>query len=81
MSRVADNPVKILDGVTVDIEGQEVKVDGPKGSLSMTVNASVDLKVEEGLVVFVPNSNDRKSEAMAGTTRAVSYTHLRAHET
>ena len=30
MSRVADNPVKILDGVTVDIEGQEVKVDGPK---------------------------------------------------
>ena len=71
MSRVADNPVKIVDGVTVDIEGQEVKVGGPKGSLSMTVNASVDLKVEEGLVVFVPNSNDRKSEAMAGTTRAL----------
>ena len=71
MSRVADNPVKIIDGVTVDIEGQEVKVDGPKGSLSMTVNALVDLKVEEGLVVFVPNGNDRKSEAMAGTTRAL----------
>ena len=71
MSRVADNPVKIVDGVTVDIEGQEVKVDGPKGSLSMTVNVSVDLKVEEGLVVFVPNGNDRKSEAMAGTTRAL----------
>ncbi len=71
MSRVADNPVKIVDGVTVDIEGQEVKVDGPKGSLSMTVNALVDLKVEEGLVVFAPNGNDRKSEAMAGTTRAL----------
>ena len=71
MSRVADNPVKIVDGVTVDIEGQEVKVDGPKGSLTMTVNALVDLKVEEGLVVFVPNGNDRKSEAMAGTTRAL----------
>ena len=71
MSRVADNPVKIVDGVTVDIEGQEVKVKGPKGSLSMTINALVDLKVEEGLVVFVPNGNDRKSEAMAGTTRAL----------
>ena len=71
MSRVADNPVKIVDGVTVDIEGQEVKVGGPKGSLSMTVNALVGLKVEEGLVVFVPNGNDRKSEAMAGTTRAL----------
>ena len=71
MSRVADNPVKIVDGVTVDIEGQEVKVNGPKGSLSMTVNALVDLKVEEGLVVFFPNGNDRKSEAMAGTTRAL----------
>jgi len=71
MSRVADNPVKIVDGVTVDIEGQEVRVNGPKGSLSMTVNALVDLKVEEGLVVFVPNGNGRKSEAMAGTTRAL----------
>ena len=71
MSRVADNPVKIVDGVTVDIEGQEVKVDGPKGSLSMVVSALVDLKVEEGLVMFVPNGNDRKSEAMAGTTRAL----------
>ena len=71
MSRVADNPVKIEDGVTVVMEGQEVKVDGPKGSLSMIVNALVDLKVEEGLVVFVPNGNDRKSEAMAGTTRAL----------
>ncbi len=71
MSRVADNPVKIIDGVAVHIEGQVVKVDGPKGSLSMTVNALVDLKVEEGLVVFVPNGNDRKSEAMAGTTRAL----------
>ena len=71
MSRVADNPVKIVDGVTVDIEGQEVKVDGPKGSLSMTVNALVGLKVEEGLVVFVSNGNHRKSEAMAGTTRAL----------
>ena len=71
MSRVADNPVKIVDGVTVDIEGQEVRVNGPKGSLSMTVNALVDLKVEEGLVVFVPSGNNRKSEAMAGTTRAL----------
>ena len=71
MSRVADNPVKIVDGVTVDIEGLEVKVDGPKGSLSMTVNALVGLKVEEGLVVVVPNGNGRKSEAMAGTTRAL----------
>ena len=71
MSRVADNPVKIVDGVTVDIDGQEVKVDGPKGSLSMTVNALVDLKVEEGLVAFVPNGDNRKSEAMAGTTRAL----------
>ena len=71
MSRVADNPVKIVEGVTVDIEGQEVKVNGPKGSLSMTVDALVDLKVEEGLVVFVPNGNNRKSEAMTGTTRAL----------
>ena len=71
MSRVADNPVKIVDGVTVNIEGQKVKVDGPKGSLSISVHALVDVKVEEGVVVFAPSGNDRKSEAMAGTSRAL----------
>ena len=71
MSRVADNPVKIVDGVTVNVEGQKVEVDGPKGSLSLSVHALVDVKVEEGFVVFVPSGNDRKSEAMAGTSRAL----------
>ena len=37
MSRVADDPVKITDGVTVDLIDQEVKVDGPKGSLSLLI--------------------------------------------
>ena len=53
MSRVADNPVKIVDGVTVNIEGQKVKVDGPKGSLSMSVHALVDVKVNMSRSVIV----------------------------
>ena len=71
MSRVADNPVEIVDGVTVGLLDQEVKVDGPKGSLSFTINPLVNVKVEEGLVIFVPATNERRSQAISGTTRAL----------
>ena len=71
MSRVADDPVKITDGVTVDLIDQEVKVDGPKGSLSLLINPVVNVNVKDGLVLFVPANSDRKSQAIAGTTRAL----------
>ena len=71
MSRVADDPVKITDGVTVDIIEQEVKVDGPKGSLSLLINPVVNVNVKDGLVLFVSANSDRKSQAIAGTTRAL----------
>ena len=71
MSRVADDPVKITDGVTVDLIDQEVKVDGPKGSLSLLINPVVHVNVKDGLVLFVSANSDRKSQAIAGTTRAL----------
>ena len=71
MSRVADDPVKVVDGVTVVAVGQEVKVDGPKGALSLSINPLVKVNVKDGLIFFVPATRDRNAQAVAGTTRAL----------
>ena len=71
MSRVADDPVKVADGVTVVAEDQEVKVDGPKGALSLSINPLVKVNVKDGLIFFVPATSDRNAQAVAGTTRAL----------
>jgi large subunit ribosomal protein L6 len=46
MSRVGKKPVAIPSGVTASIEGQTVKVKGPKGSLVLPLDADVAAKLE-----------------------------------
>ena len=41
MSRVGKRPVAIASGVTANVEGQTVKVKGPKGALQFTVHDDV----------------------------------------
>jgi len=71
MSRLARNPIAIPGGVTVDVNGQEVKVKGSKGELSLTVHDEVVVKLEEGesgkQVKLDPRSNSRTARALWGT--------------
>jgi large subunit ribosomal protein L6 len=57
MSRIGKEPVKIVDGVTVAIEGQNVTVKGKLGELSYTMQDGITAKVEDGKVV-VERKND-----------------------
>lgn len=51
MSRVGKVPVKIQQGVKVDIKGDLLKVEGPKGKLSYHIPRGVIAKVENGTIV------------------------------
>ena len=71
MSRLARNPIAIPDGVTVDVSGQDVKVKGPKGELSLVVHNEVSVKLEDGeagkQVKVDPKSKSREARALWGT--------------
>ena len=41
MSRVGKKPVAIPSGVTATVEGQVVKVKGPKGALSLVLHGDI----------------------------------------
>ncbi|MCM2276567.1 MAG: 50S ribosomal protein L6 [Oligoflexia bacterium] len=72
MSRVGKTPVKILQGVKVEIKDSSVKVEGPKGKLNHQLPRGVTAKIENGSVVL---SRDEKlvgnAAALHGLTRTV----------
>jgi large subunit ribosomal protein L6 len=70
-SRVARKPVAIPGNVEVAVDGQHIRVDGPRGSDAYTVHDWVEARFEDGAVHFAPRRQDRQANAMAGTMRAL----------
>jgi large subunit ribosomal protein L6 len=52
MSRIGKAPIAIPDGVTVDRVGDEIRVKGPKGTLSERMPSSIEVKIESSTIVF-----------------------------
>jgi large subunit ribosomal protein L6 len=70
MSRVGKRPVPIPSGVTATVEGQTVKMKGPKGQLQFVVHDDVEVKFESGEVKVAPRLKTNRAQAMYGTARA-----------
>ena len=71
MSRIANSPVTVPAGVDVDIDGQRVKVSGPKGELDLSVHTWVEVSREGEELRCRAKASESKMVAMAGTTRAL----------
>jgi large subunit ribosomal protein L6 len=71
MSRIGKVPVPIPDKVKVDIKGQTVSVEGPKGKVSKTFANVVTIKHADKQIVVAPTDDSRFSLAMFGTVRSV----------
>lgn len=71
MSRVAKKPVIIPAGVEVSINGAEIKVKGPKGTIQLITQEKVRVKKEGNQVMFLPQDGVEGADAVAGTTRAL----------
>jgi large subunit ribosomal protein L6 len=70
MSRIGKKPVTVPSGVTATVEGQTVKIKGPKGQLQFVVHDDVEVKFENGTVKVAPRVKTNRAQAMYGTARA-----------
>jgi large subunit ribosomal protein L6 len=70
MSRIGKRPVTVPSGVTATVEGQTVKMKGPKGQLQFVVHDDVEVKFENGAVQVAPRVKTNRAQAMYGTARA-----------
>ena len=70
MSRIGKKPVAVPSGVTATVDGQTVKMKGPKGQLQFVVHDDVEVKFESGQVKVAPRHETNRARALYGTSRA-----------
>ena len=71
MSRIGKKPIAVPSGVTVNLDGQNVSVKGPKGELALKLVDEVGIENgEEGLVV-TPREETQRARAMWGMQRTL----------
>jgi len=71
MSRIGKNPVPVPANVSVEIDGQTVRVKGPKGELSWTVTEEIAVAHEDGQLTFTPRDQSARARAMWGLSRTL----------
>jgi large subunit ribosomal protein L6 len=71
MSRIGKKAVAIPAGVTASVEGQVVKIKGPKGALQFVVPDEIAVKMDNGAIKVDPRAETKRALAMWGTSRTL----------
>ena len=71
MSRIGKRAVTIPTGVTATVEGQTVKMKGPKGALELVLPGEVVAKLDKGSLKVDPRNETKRARSMWGTSRTL----------
>lgn len=71
MSRIGKKPISVPSGVDVTVDGQDVRVKGPKGELSLVIASPISASVEDGTITVARPDEERESRSLHGLTRTL----------
>ncbi len=71
MSRVGKAPIKVPQGVKVDVKGVDVRVEGPKGKLAHKIPKGISVKIDNGQVLVSRDDQVAGAPALHGLTRSL----------
>jgi large subunit ribosomal protein L6 len=71
MSRIGNNPITIIEGVTVTQEGSIVMVKGKLGELSQEVDSCISIKIDSNTITLSRDSDNKDHIALHGLYRAL----------
>jgi len=71
MSRIGKAPIAVPGTVEITIDGANVTVKGPKGSLSRTVPGAITVRREDGQLLVERPNDERQNRSLHGLTRTL----------
>src|SRR5689334_19833293 len=71
MSRIGKRAVVVPKGVTVNVQGQQVSVKGPKGELKRTFHPEMGIALSGDQVTVSRPSDEARHKALHGLTRTL----------
>jgi large subunit ribosomal protein L6 len=71
MSRIGRKPIPVPGGVTVTVDGSNVKVQGPKGELQWQFRPEMTVEQKDGELLVTRPSDSKDHRSLHGLTRAL----------
>lgn len=71
MSRIGKQPVSIPDKVKVEVKGQQISAEGPKGKLSLELPKRTSALIKDKTVVVSRKDDTAESKALHGLSRSL----------
>ncbi|MDP9166402.1 MAG: 50S ribosomal protein L6 [Actinomycetota bacterium] len=72
MSRIGKQPVPVPSGVDVTINGRNVSVKGPKGTLTLDIAEPITVdRTDDGAIVVTRPDDERRSRSLHGLSRTL----------
>jgi large subunit ribosomal protein L6 len=71
MSRVGKSPIPVPSGVDVTVNGADVTVKGPKGTLSRTVPGAIAIRQDGDTLLVERPDDERQTRALHGLVRSL----------
>jgi large subunit ribosomal protein L6 len=71
MSRIGKKAIAVPAGITANVEGQTVKVKGPKGALQVVLHDDVAVKLDGGEIKVDPRAETKRALGQWGTSRTL----------
>jgi large subunit ribosomal protein L6 len=71
MSRIGNKAVAIPSGVTANVDGQTIKMKGPKGALEAVLHEDVSVTMDKGSLKVEPRFETKRARSLWGTSRTL----------
>ena len=71
MSRIGNKPITVPEGVEVKVDGQNLTVKGPKGTLAKELHKNMKVNVEANVITVVRPDNEPYNRSLHGLTRTL----------
>ena len=71
MSRIGNQPIPLPSSVKVNIDGSDVTVEGPLGSLNRSFNSAMKISRQDGVLVVERPSDEREHRSLHGLSRSL----------
>jgi large subunit ribosomal protein L6 len=71
MSRIGKLPIKLPDGVEIDISGTQMIVKGSRGQLALDVHPEMEISIDAGVLTVHRPTDQTRHRALHGLTRSL----------
>ena len=71
MSRIGNKPINVPDGVEVKIDGQNITVKGPKGTLEREIHKNMKVTLENNVITVERPDDQKENRSLHGLTRTL----------